>query len=114
MQFTPVHFYTREDIVVVGQHFEAADWDNPNGYLYGTQQYVMVSNEHGDTFELAVDSEAEQLAERLNARWKNYKKLPLNFNEWRSGRAIYGSEAYIEYGIEEEIAWERKLEDDYR
>ena len=110
MQFTPLQFYTREDIVVVGQDFEAADWDNPNGYLYGMQQYVMVSNEHGDTFELAVDSEAEQLAERLNAGWNNFKKLPVNFVEWRPSRPIYGSDAYIEYGQDDDIAWEVSLE----
>jgi len=109
-----MQFYTREDIVVIGQHFEAADWDNPNGYLYGTQQYVMVSNEHGDTFELAADSGAEQLAERLNARWSNLKKLPVNFAKWQLSRPVYGSDAYIEYGADEEIAWERRLDDDYR
>ena len=73
MQFTPLQFYTREDIVVVGQDFEAADWDNPNGYLYGMQQYVMVSNEHGDTFELGTDFGNQQ----RNQRQRRNKWLPM-------------------------------------
>lgn len=113
MNFIPVNFYVRDDIVVVGQHFEAADLDNPHGYLFGIQYYVIVSNEHGDTYSLAVSKEeAGQLAERLNARWKNFKKLPLNFKEWQPGRAVYGSQAYIEYGSDEEIEWERRQEFD--
>lgn len=113
MNFIPDHFYTRQDVVIVGRDYEAADYDNPEGWLYGTQDYVIVRNSNGDTYELAVEGNAEQMAERLNARWNNFKKLPVNFSAWSPGRPVYGSEAYIEYGQDEELAWEAKQEDSY-
>lgn len=105
MNFTP-----RSDIVVVGTNPENADYDNPRGRIYGERWVVSASNDHGDTFEFGVDGQEQAvvLAERLQARFDNLGKLPVGFDRWTKGRAIYGSDAYIEYGQDEDLAMERR------
>lgn len=108
-------FRAFSDIVVIGYNPENADYENQKGEIYGHAAYVQAVSPHGDTwikhvrtdrFEAEVMAEANKLAEALNARLTNFGKLPVGFEAWQQGRAIYGSEAYIEYGQAEELAWE--------
>lgn len=106
-EFIPEAFYARSDIVITGSHPENADFDNPDGWEFGLQEYVMVCNQQGDTYQLPVPKNAELLATRLMARWNNLRKLPVNFANWQIGRPVYGSEAYAQYGQDDDIQWER-------
>ena len=114
--FKVAGFDVRSDVVVIGQHFEAADYDNPRGELFGFAAYVSAVTVDGDRRSLHVKtSKSEQeavsaaatLAERLTARLENLGKLPLRFDEWFEDRPVYGSEAYQAYGAEEEWLLER-------
>jgi hypothetical protein len=105
------------DIVVIGTDAEAADYDNPRGELYGIASYVRAIDEQGNTKilyvatgqESDVVAKAQTLADRLNARLANFGKLPIGFDKWEDGRPVYGSDAY---DSDEEIAWERRAEED--
>jgi hypothetical protein len=101
-------------IVVVGHNPEAADITNPTGAIHGVLNFVRASNAHGDTRELAVTSgsldpmlAAMSLADRLNRRM-SLGKLPVGFDLWPAGRPIYGSDAYVEYGQDDDIALEAR------
>lgn len=117
----PLHFFPMTDIVVMCQDPESADMSNPRGYVYGYSSYVVAESSIGQRVRLYVSSDyheqepfykAEQLANCLNARLNNLKKLPVNFSKWQEYFPAYGSEAYSE---EDTIAWERRLdeEEDY-
>ena len=116
------HFDTYTDIVVIGSNPEMADYDNPRGHVYGFAAYVRAVSKHGDTRVLHVATErserdavaqADQLAERLNARLQNLGKLPVAFDGWTAGRPVYGSDAYVEYGQADDVALEaRELADE--
>ena len=110
-------FITRDDLVIVGQNSEMADVVNPHGHIFGRLFYVQGYNAHGDTKELAVvtgsdpAATAQTLADRLNARMA-LGKLPVGFDLWPAGRPIYGSDAYVEYGQDDDLAWERQCNED--
>jgi hypothetical protein len=111
-------FATRSDIVVVGHNAENADITNPTGAIHGLLWLVQARNDHGDTRELAVlskgdtEAAAERLAAALNVRMAA-GKLPVAFDMWPAGRAVYGSDAYVEYGQADEVALEaRELEEE--
>lgn len=108
-------FYPQTDIVPMGQNPEMADYDNPRGYLYGFHSYVVAANDYGDTRTFGVASSiserealepAERLADALNARFQNFGKPPVGFANWQQGRAIYGSDAYLDYGQADDVALE--------
>lgn len=110
-------FDIAEDVVVIGTDAESADYDNPRGSIFGFAFAVRAVNAHGDTlmldFKVAdrgnrdeVAAEAQALADALNARLDR-GLLPVAFGTWREGRAVYGSDAYIEYGQDEDLAIER-------
>jgi hypothetical protein len=116
MQVTNFTAYT--DIVVIGQNPEMADYSNPRGYIYGFAAYVCAVSERGDTrvshvgtdrWEAAAVAKAEAQAAALNARLA-LGKLPVGFDSWKAGRAVYGSEAYEAYGQADDLAWERNEE----
>jgi len=116
--FIPAAFIAMTDIVVVGTNPEMADYDNRRGEIYGYSACVRAHNEHGDTrvlwvatsvCEAEVLEQATVLADRLTARWENLGKLPVGFDSWVAGRAVYGSDAYIEYGQEEDLHWEAMM-----
>lgn len=109
-------FQAISDIVVIGHDAEYADYDNPRGEIYGSASYVCAANEHGDTRLLHVATErfdsvalakAEKVAAALTARLEKLGKLPVGFDAWASGRPVYGSDAYVEYGQADDLAWER-------
>ena len=104
-------FFASSDIVVVGTNPEMADIDNPRGNLFGEAWYVYAENCHGDRyrFYMGIDKQiqsenmANALTERLAAG-----KLPVAFDRWEQTRPSYGSDAYIEYGQDDDIAMEAK------
>jgi len=103
-----VMFAAASDVVVVGQDGEFADYDNPQGYIYGLAHYVVASNTFGDTKVTGAKDEdaAVRLAAALTARAAS-GRLPVGFDSWRSGRAVYGSDAYVAYGQDDDLACER-------
>ena len=113
-----MNFYARNEIVVIGQDPEMADMDNPRGDVIGVRWYVVAANTNGDTRELTVTSSgsartaAERLAERLQSRFDILGKLPVGFDQWPQGRAVYGSPAYEQYGQADDLAWERQCNAD--
>lgn len=109
--------------VVVGSNPEMADIDNPRGHIFGLSYAVRARNERGDTWELPVATgslhDDAVLAERttrvataLQARLDRLGKLPVGFAQWQQGRAVYGSEAYVAYGADDELAMERREADE--
>jgi hypothetical protein len=123
MNFTPAYFIGSNEIVIVGQNYEMADYDNPRGYIHGLQPKVSIANEYGDRYTLAIgkpitgvtsytEREANEMAEQfaacLQARWEKLGKLPIGFDSWQQDRPIYGSQAYIDYGADDDIALERR------
>jgi hypothetical protein len=100
MQIAEFTAYT--DIVVIGQNPEMADYDNPQGHIYGFAAYVQAVSEQGDTrilcvgvnrWESDVLAKAVAQADALNVRLA-LGKLPVGFESWREGHPIYGSQAY--------------------
>jgi hypothetical protein len=118
--FIPVSFFAGSDVVVVGQHDEMADIENPRGYIYGFASYVIAEDEAGNRVQLFIKSArqeavvlaaAEKQAAALNVRL-SLGKLPVNFGSWEHARPAYGSQAYIEYGADDDIALERREEEE--
>ena len=106
-------------IVVVGTNPEMADVTNPRGELYGLSFAVRAVNERGDTWEKHVatgspwqekelEAQAKKVAEALQVRLDRLGRLPVGFAQWSPGRAVYGSQAWEEYGNDEEMALERR------
>lgn len=118
----PVKFFAATDIVIVGQNFEMADYDNPQGYLHGHASYVYAEDARGVRRRLHVCTDyterdsmepAERMVRALNARLAT-GRLPVAFDQWEDYHPAYGSKAYQEDGGEEElIAWERSLEEEF-
>jgi hypothetical protein len=116
MQATQFTAYT--DIVIIGQDAEMADYSNPRGYIYGFAAYVCAASERGDTrikhvvtarWEAEAMAKAEAQAAALNARLA-LGKLPVGFDSWEAGRAVYGSEAYEADGQADDVELERREE----
>jgi len=116
MQVAQFTAYT--DIVIIGQNAEMADYTNPKGYVYGFSAYVCAVSESGDTrikhvvsarWEAEAMAKAEAQAAALNARLA-LGKLPVGFDSWEAGRAVYGSEAYEAYGQADDVELERREE----
>ena len=116
MQVT--QFTSYADIVVIGQNSEMADYSNPCGYIYGFAAYVCAVSNCGNTSikhivtarcEADAMKKADAQVAALNARLV-LGKLPVGFNSWEAGRAVYGSEAYQAYGQADDLALERSEE----
>lgn len=108
-------FYAQSDIVVIGSNPESADYTNPRGEIYGFAAYVVAANEYGDTRSLHVATahlerdameKAEAMAAALTVRFEQLGKPPVGFANWSAGRAVYGSDAYQDYGAADDLAWE--------
>lgn len=114
-----MEFYAHTSLVCIGTNPELANFDNPDGAMYGWQSFVVSEAADGTRTRLAVKyslveiealQPAVRLAEALDARFKNFGKLPVRFNEWSSSRPVYGSEAYIRYGSAADL--EREYNDE--
>lgn len=117
----PTHFFAAADTVVIDYNPEMADYDNPRGEIMGYAVYVYAEDAAGNRVRTHVASSrwieefmprAVQLAAALNARLAA-GKLPVGFSRWEQARPAYGSDAYLEYGAADDIAWERSLEESY-
>jgi hypothetical protein len=115
--FTPasISFYPQSNLCVVGSNPEMADIDNPRGDIIREVWYIVAANENGDTRESGSfgDHEwsrvdAEKTAVALSIRSQSLGKLPVGFDDWRDGRPQYGSSAYLMYGADDDIEWERQ------
>ena len=115
------HFSFGTDLVVVGTNPEMADYSNPRGEIIGFTSYVQVNNEYGDTRVLTVSTSrcesevleaAEKLCKAFEARLANFGKLPVGFDRWVEGRALYGSDAYMDYGQDDDLQFERDKRED--
>lgn len=111
-------FHAASDIVVVGSNPEMADYDNPRGHIHGEHYYVVATNARGDRWSFSIGTgpeygpKAEAMAAALQVRMDNLGKLPVAFETWQPTGPAYGSDAYVEYGADEEIAWERRMEEE--
>lgn len=117
-----MNFEACTDIVVIGRNPENADYTNPRGEIHGFAAFVEASTPRGDTKRFFVDSswdeatvleKAKTLAFALNNRFNRLGKLPIGFDNWVKGRPIYGSDAYIAYGQDDDVALEaREVEEE--
>jgi hypothetical protein len=120
--FIPVEFDVGSDMVVVGFNSESADYDNPRGALHAIQPYVRAIDARGNTmvkystktYHVADEKQAHADAEivAISLRLKLANRLKPNFDKWQVGRPVYGSEAYIEYGQDDDLALERQEAED--
>jgi len=117
--FTPSNtaFNVVSYVVVVGIDPECADYSNPRGERYGFAACVRGCNDRGDTRELHVATDRDEgialakackMSDALNVRAKNLNKLPVGFDSWATGRPVYGSDAYVEYGQADDLALEAR------
>lgn len=115
----PVEFDAFADIVVMGYNPEMADYDNRSGAIYGYASYVRAIDAQGNTRiwhiatdyrEAAVLEEATAQADALNRRLAS-GKLPVGFDQWDEGRAVYGTPAWEAYGNDEQLAFEREMDE---
>lgn len=124
MEFTIIEGLAFEgacDLVVMHCNPEMADVNNPRGEVYGYRPFVFVTDYIGNRKTMytgpatrddgAALKDAEYVAKCLQARWNNYRKLPIRFCDWQDTRPAYGSPAYEAYGAADDIAWEREQED---
>ena len=114
MEFAPdnISFYVQSSVVVIGTNPEAADISNPRGDIFGEVIAIYAANPHGDTRYLPVDiskEAAERMVVNLGVR-ADLGRLPAAFSQWQVGRPQYGSDAYIEYGQDDDVALERAEE----
>lgn len=114
-----MEFYAHTSLVCIGTNPELANFDNPDGAMYGWQSFVVSEAADGtrtrfkvkySLVEIEALQPAVRLAEALEARFKNFGKLPVRFNEWSPARPVYGSEAYIKYGAAADL--EREYNDE--
>lgn len=114
-----ITFDVDSDLVVLGTNPEMADYSNPRGEIIGLAYCVRAHNAHGDTWaktvvtgrigeEAELYAKADKLASALRARLERLGKLPVDAAQWRQGRPIYGSDAYVEYGQADDVALERR------
>jgi hypothetical protein len=121
--FIPTSFDYGSDIVVIGHNSESADYDNPRGAIHGLRPYIRAIDAEGNTmikwsavtfhvreYEDVVHAEAKAHAERLNERLLHRRKP--DFSSWQEGRPVYGSPAYEAYGRDDDLAWERSMEEE--
>lgn len=95
------------ELVIVGQNPENADYTNPRGDIIRPKYFVEVTNDHGDRLihRWSYDTEEEAVALMYQIE-QLAKRRTLNPDAWGRGRAVYGSDAYVEYGCADDLAWE--------
>jgi hypothetical protein len=83
--------------------------------VYGYAGYVEAVTSRGDVRELCVIVDGDQqkvldetliTVRALSVRLSNLGREPVAFDTWATGRPVYGSEAYIEYGQANDVEWE--------
>lgn len=112
----PTQFFAATDLVVIDVNPEMADIDNPRGEIIGHAAFVYAEDAAGNRCRKFVatsrwesdvlpraEREALALAARLAAG-----RLPVAFDRWEAARPAYGSDAYIEYGADDDLAMEAR------
>jgi hypothetical protein len=107
--------YASSEEFIAGYNPENADMTNPRGAVHCVRHFVLVCNEFGDTMRHAANfqwvDEAEKMAYFIQAHLDAGGELMLDY--WFPTRAVYGSDAYIAYGQDEDLATEaRELEEE--
>ena len=120
MQAQDLQFFAASDVVVIGQNSEMSDYENPRGDIHGISAYVVAELADGRRFVSPFGKTArweedavpvmEAQASALNVRASS-GRLPTCFSAWLEMRPCYGSEAYVEQGIEAEDAQCEREED---
>jgi hypothetical protein len=115
-----LHFDPITHICITGRNPEMADINNPCGEIYGFSATVRASNERGEAWEYFIGTfanesaalqRAQKLASALTARIQTMGKPPVGFDRWIAARPLYGSDAYIEHGAADDLAWEQTQHD---
>lgn len=106
-------FFVAMDVRVVGQNGEFADYDNPQGYIYGDVYYVKARIEgdkfKGDGLQWAhkhsfVNNEAGATA--LMERIKQHIEIGrLNEDLWSEDEPVYGTQAWLDWNAEHPETW---------
>lgn len=99
--------YTQEELVEVSRNPENADMTHPYGERHDWRYYVIAEVPHGDRWRWSGGhlTPEEALA--------HYRVAAPPVELWQEHRPAYGSEAYLEYGQEDDLIQEaRELEDE--
>lgn len=93
------------ELAVVGYNPEAADLDCPNGEIVGERFFLQATNARGDRrsygwYETVVAAEADIP-----------EAPPVVSDAWTDDRPEYGSQAYVEYGADDDIESERRMQE---
>lgn len=110
--FTMFDIY--DEMVVVSVNPENADYTTPRGERHGLIYFVAATNEYGDRLQhnRSFRTEGEAVALR-NKVWQHVEAGgKLDGKCWTPGRAVYGSDAYVAYGQDDDCAWERRCDED--
>ena len=107
-------FDVEDEEVVVSRNPENADYTNPRGERHGLVYFVTATNEYGDRLQhnRSFRSESEAVALRTKVWQHVVAGGKLDGKCWNPGRAVYGSDAYIAYGQGDDLAWERRCDQD--
>jgi len=113
-----VAYEVRSDIKIIGNNPELADYNNPNGYIFGEQFFVIATFPDGKRFQHELTAaytmggrqvegqyslnELERFAAKLN------KLQPaLNPQHWQATEPCYGSPAWQDY--EPQLAQQERM-----
>ena len=91
---------------VVGYNYENADMDNPRGEIVREVFHLTAVNDFGDRWTWG----SFRTFEAAEAAIPNAP--PVMF--WDDSYPVYGSPAYEAYGMEDEIAWEKRNEETWK
>lgn len=93
------------EIVVVGQDYEYSDLDNPHGFIYGEQFYIVAEDQEGNRRTWGNYYDSPQAAEFDYIHFSP----PVEF--WMDITPAYGSEAYANNRWEYEADIENRERD---
>lgn len=102
-QKTTMTVFVRSDLAVVGYNPENADLDYPNGEIVREVFYLVAEDARGNRWQWGSFS-SERVAEAA------YLTLAPPVFLWEATRPAYGSEAYVEHGQADDLAWEKAQE----
>jgi len=96
-------------LVTVEINPEMASRSNPGGEVRRERYFACITNEDGDRWVhhhgLESLEACERLCDRIKERLDDGESL--NSEYWREERPEYGSKAYLQYGAQNDMEWER-------
>jgi hypothetical protein len=110
-----MQFFVQSNIVVVGYDAEMADMSNPRGAIHGESFYVVAESRNGRrwahyySFTTTAMRGGEKVAAKANSLRarieRNYAAgVRLDPKYWTEIDPCYGSDAYVQQGIESQRA----------